>query len=208
MRFTLPSAADAPRAPGPLRTSQGGNPFDHTRQATPLSRSPTRGYPGPLCVIQDDPFRFLMVADNLKYLIDGKPPAPCRRIPSTESPTPVLQLGPADAYDGGYAGIGSVHHDMTTGRLVGFYHAEDRRDMGRVRLEESAGSVRERSAACGPKRERVGQGPASSGSTTTARSGGIAGGIFATAGESASEGRLDQFKTARHASSWPCIREQ
>jgi hypothetical protein len=80
----------------------------------------------PICILDESPFRFLMVVNACTVLMEGI------TLESAGKTRSVLQPGGNGEFDNGYAGISSIYKDEKSQRLLGFYHAEDREGMGNL----------------------------------------------------------------------------
>jgi hypothetical protein len=79
-----------------------------------------------ITILDANPLRFLMVCGNSTYLMTGDSW-------STSKPlAKVLSPGQAGDPDNGYAGIGATYLDEPNNRVIGFYHAEDHEQLGKI----------------------------------------------------------------------------
>jgi len=77
----------------------------------------------PIAILNTKPFRYLMVAAEGTYLMEGE---------SLGTAVPVSKVfapGPKNSFDSAYAGITSVYRDPRSQQLLGLYHAEDHEGM-------------------------------------------------------------------------------
>lgn len=77
----------------------------------------------PIAILNTKPFRYLMVAAEGTYLMEGK------SIGTAVPVSKVFAPGPKNSFDSSYAGITSVYHDARGQQLLGLYHAEDHEGM-------------------------------------------------------------------------------
>ncbi|WP_417379452.1 GYF domain-containing protein [Gimesia sp.] len=81
-----------------------------------------------ICVLKDSPLTFTMVCGDSTYVWSGT--SFTTAIPVGK----VLSPGPAGSPDNHYAGIGGIFHNQKRNRVVGFYHAEDKEGIGKVKV--------------------------------------------------------------------------
>ncbi len=115
--FTQAADRDPPPAPARVEVEEVGKQqiaLEHGQHG--LAYFPDEG----ICILGRNPLRFLMVAGNETWLMQG--PAWAKAVPQRKVLVPS-----ADGPDNGYAGVGGVHVNPSTGTVYAFYHAEDQK---------------------------------------------------------------------------------
>ncbi len=76
----------------------------------------------PVCVVDTRPWTFYLVAGDSTVLMQG------RTFEAANPVAKVLDKGPPDSYDNGYAGISGAYFDKRNREILALFHAEDHQD--------------------------------------------------------------------------------
>ena len=87
----------------------------------------------PICIVEQKPLTFTMVSADSTILMRGS------SFKTAKPVNKILAPGPKGSIDNNYAGISSVYHDVNNKRWICLYHAEDKEELGMIKLTAAQG---------------------------------------------------------------------